>query len=80
MDNPFTSHPRAVGESYGQHMGAAWSVGFTLLAAGLACLVHGLAPWMFKTTGSRTIHRLHARLTGRKPDGAGFGDWEGAGV
>ena len=80
MDNPFTAHPHAVGESYSQHFRASWGVGLTLLAAGLACLVHGLCPALFKTTGSRTIFRLNARLTGRKPDGAGYGDWTGAGV
>ncbi|RYF92255.1 MAG: hypothetical protein EON95_12995 [Caulobacteraceae bacterium] len=80
MDNPFTAHPHAVGETYPQHFRASWGVGLTLLAAGLACLVHGLVPALFKTTGSRTIARLNARLTGRKPDGAGYGDWTGAGV
>lgn len=80
MDNPFTTHPNAVGETYPEHFRASWGVGLTLLAAGLACLVHGLMPAMFKTTGSRTIFKLNAKLTGRKPDGAGYGDWTGAGV
>lgn len=80
MENPFTAHPNAVGETYGAHMHTAWSVGFTLLGAGLACLIHGLYPPLFKTTGSQTIFRLNAKLTGRKPDGAGYGDWTGAGV
>ena len=37
-------------------------------------------PALFKTTGSSTVYRLNAKLTGRKPDGAGYGDWTGAGV
>lgn len=69
MPNPFTDHPRSVGESYSEHFRTSWGVGLTLLGAGLACLVHGLVPALFQTTGSRTIFRLNARLTGRKADG-----------
>lgn len=61
----FTRHPRSVGESYGQHMGVAWSFGFTLIGAGLACLVHGLLPFAFERTGSRTVRALNERLTNR---------------
>lgn len=62
MLKPFTRHPESVGETYGQHMGVAWSFGFTLIGAGLACLVHGLLPFAFERTGSLTIRRLHERL------------------
>ena len=31
----FTRHPRSVGESYGEHMGMAWSFGFTLIGDGV---------------------------------------------
>jgi hypothetical protein len=61
----FTRHPRSVGESYGQHMGVAWRFGFTLIGAGLACLVHGLLPFAFERTGSRTVRALNERLTNR---------------
>lgn len=80
MSNPFTDHPHSVNETYAEHMGVAWGVGGQLFAASLACFVHGLFPFLFKTTGSRAIVRLYGRVTGRKPDGAGFGDWSGAGV
>ncbi|MFZ4607051.1 MAG: DUF6356 family protein [Caulobacter sp.] len=78
--NPFTQHPHAVGESYRQHLGVATSFGFTMILAGLASVIHGLCPWLFRTTGSRTVKRLYNRLTGRGPAEAGYGDWEGAGV
>ena len=78
--NPFTRHPHAVGESYRQHLGVATSFGFTMILAGLASVIHGLCPWLFQTTGSRTVKRLYNRLTGRGPAEAGYGDWEGAGV
>ena len=65
MFKPFTSHPEAVGETYGEHMGMAWSFGFTLIGAGLACLVHGLVPFAFERTGSNTVRHLHERLSRR---------------
>lgn len=58
----FTEHPAAVGESYFQHMGMAFGFGFRMLGGGLACLMHGLFPFLFTTTGSRTITLLHERM------------------
>lgn len=59
----FTDHPAAVGETYGQHMGFAMGVGGRMVLAGLACMMHGLFPFLFERTGSRTILALHARVT-----------------
>jgi len=66
MLKPFTRHPEAVGETYGQHMGMAWSFGFTLVGAGLACLIHGLLPFAFEHTGSTMVRRLNERLSRRR--------------
>jgi hypothetical protein len=63
--NLFTKHPHEVGESYGHHMVHAGSTGLTLIGAGLACLVHGLFPFLFVNTGSNTIRRLHGGITRR---------------
>ena len=76
----FTEHPHAVGETYGKHLRVATGFGFTMIVGGLASVIHGLCPWMFQTTGSRTIKKLYNRLTGRGAAEAGYGDWEGAGV
>jgi hypothetical protein len=65
MLKPFTSHPESVGETYGEHMGVAWSFGFTLIGAGLACVIHGILPFAFERTGSNTVRRLHERLSRR---------------
>ena len=62
MKQLFTDHPAAVGESYSEHMGTAWSFAGPMLLAGLACAVHGVLPFLFHTTGSRTIARLHDRM------------------
>lgn len=58
----FTEHPESVGETYLEHMGQATFFGTRMIAAGLACLVHGLLPFFFTTTGSRTIALLHERM------------------
>ncbi|QQS11999.1 MAG: hypothetical protein IPK81_21125 [Rhodospirillales bacterium] len=55
----FTAHPRAVGETYAQHLGMASGFGLRMIAGGVACLLHGLLPFLFTTTGSRAIRALH---------------------
>ena len=62
MLKPFTQHPQTVGESYFGHMRAAWGFAATLAAAALACLLHGLFPFAFQTSGSRRIRDLHERM------------------
>ncbi len=58
----FTEHPRAVGETYLEHMGMAGGFGARMILGGLACLVHGLLPFLFTKTGSRAITELHGRM------------------
>jgi len=62
LKRPFTEHPDSVGESYLEHLGTASVFGVRLLIAGLACLVHGLLPFLFEKTSSRTIAKLHHRM------------------
>ncbi len=68
MANPFTDHPHAVGESYGEHARFAAGVGFRMIGGGLACLVHAVLPFLFVTTGSRAIRGLHDTIS--SPRGA----------
>lgn len=58
----FTEHPRSVGETYLEHMGMAGGFGARMILGGLACLVHGLLPFLFTKTGSRAITELHGRM------------------
>jgi hypothetical protein len=58
----FTEHPAAVGETYVEHLGVASGFGTRMILGGLACLAHGLLPFLFTTTGSRTITALHERM------------------
>ena len=55
-------HPTTVGETYWQHMGMAFSFAGAMIAAGFACLLHGIFPFLFVKTGSQTITDLHDRM------------------
>ncbi|QDH36291.1 hypothetical protein E2E27_17265 [Porphyrobacter sp. YT40] len=66
----FTDHPRAIGETYGQHARTALSFGWRMMVGGLACMVHALVPGLFVKTASRTVVQLDAEMRGRKPTAA----------
>ena len=70
--NPFTNHPREVSESYGHHFVNASAFGLRMLAGGVAVLIHAIFPFLFVNTGSRTMDKLHKRMT-RRADKA---NWE----
>lgn len=63
LTDAFTRHPAAVGETYGEHMAFATGVGGRMILAGLACLMHGVFPFLFERTGSRAILSLHRQVT-----------------
>jgi Family of unknown function (DUF6356) len=58
----FTEHPETVGETYIEHLQVAAGFSFQMICGGLACLVHGVFPFLFTTTGSSVIRRLHEQL------------------
>jgi hypothetical protein len=60
--NLFTDHPASVGETYGEHLAAAGGFGLRMILGGIACLLHGLLPFLFTRTGSSTIALLHERM------------------
>ncbi|MBS0579818.1 MAG: hypothetical protein JSR36_11230 [Proteobacteria bacterium] len=62
LTSHFTAHPQSVGETYTEHLGRATSFGLRMVFAGLACLVHGLLPFLFVRTGSRAIAELNDRM------------------
>ena len=62
----FNEHPESVGESYWQHLMAAATFGLRMVAGGLACLVHGLLPFLFERTGSNCVADLHQRMVARQ--------------
>jgi hypothetical protein len=60
--NPFTAHPRDVGESYLEHGLFACRYGAKMTAGGIAAFIHGLFPFLFQKTGSRITRELNATL------------------
>lgn len=58
----FSEHPASVNETYSEHMAVATSFGWRMIFSGLACLIHGILPFMFVTTGSRMIDQLHDEM------------------
>ena len=62
LSRAFTDHPASVGESYGEHLGRAACFGTRMVFAGLACLIHGVFPFLFVRTGSRAISELNDRM------------------
>jgi hypothetical protein len=71
MRNPFTTHPRAAGETYLEHGRFACRYGAKMALGGLAAVVHGVMPFLFETTGSRITRELHASLEESRARAAG---------
>ena len=61
----FLSHPRAVGESYGEHATTAARFGFTMIVGGAACVVHAIVPVLFVRTASDAVKRLYGQMLAR---------------
>ena len=59
---PLTDHLDSVGETYFQHMRVACGCGMRMVAGGIACLLHGLLPFLFTTAGTDQIRYLHRRM------------------
>lgn len=64
-DNLFTRHPNEIGESYSEHLGTAAGFGATMLIGGLCVMIHAVFPFLFVNTGSRTMDKLHRKMTKR---------------
>ncbi len=62
----FSEHPASVGESYFGHLLQASSFGLRMMFAGLACVLHGLLPFLFVSTGSDAIRSLNEELSSRR--------------
>lgn len=58
----FTEHPASVDETYAEHLVMASSFGLRMMLGGIACMIHGLLPFLFVKTGSQQIGTLHERM------------------
>ena len=68
IDRIFLSHPRSVGESYGEHAATAMRFGATMVVGGVACMVHAVLPTLFTRTASNTVKTLYGRMKSRQPN------------
>ena len=71
MRNPFTAHPREVGETYLSHGLFACRYGAKMTLGGVAAFLHGLFPFLFRTTSSRITRELNASLEETRARAAG---------
>lgn len=58
----FQEHPESVGETYGQHFQSAFGFGTAMVVGGVKCLIHGVLPPLFTTSGSDVVRVLHRRM------------------
>lgn len=70
MSRPFTDHPASVGESYAEHLGVAARFGGRMIAGGVAAVLHGIFPFLFTTTASRTVAALNAEMVAKRAEKA----------
>ena len=69
MQNPmnlFTDHPKAVNETYLEHMHMSGSFGVWLLLAALCAFFHALFPFLFEKTASGIIKNLYGRMVSNR--------------
>ena len=52
------AHLREAGETYGEHLACAFTVGLMAVGAGLACVIHALVPALCRQTCSATVREL----------------------
>jgi hypothetical protein len=63
----FTAHPQAVGETYVEHGATAIRFGLTMIAGGIACLVHAVVPALYANSASERVKRLYSQMRARQP-------------
>ena len=62
LNRLFFDHPHSLGMSWGSHGAGALKVGFQLIGAGCAAIIHGLIPGLFGETASRTVTRVYEHI------------------
>lgn len=70
LERLFLAHPRNVGETYLQHGRVAARFGGTMIAGGMAGLIHAVVPGLFTHAASIRVARLNSlmRARDRGPD------------
>ena len=74
-DRLFLEHPRSLGMSWAGHGVGAVAIGVTLVAAGVACLVHAIVPGWFTQTAGKTVTGMYEHMMRRKAGAANPENW-----
>ncbi|MEA3078630.1 MAG: hypothetical protein QOF05_38 [Sphingomonadales bacterium] len=72
------AHLAEAGETYFDHLRFAAGVGLMLVAAGLACIIHGLLPGLCTKTASRTVDELKRLFAERDAFASALAESSGA--
>ena len=54
----WVQHPRAVGQTYWQHLYFAMKMGIVLMMLGMVALIHSIFPFVFHHTVSNRLYRM----------------------
>ena len=66
MTNIFTEHPQKVGETYLQHMMAAWRYSLTIILLMVVSLIHSILPFLFTKTASCVVQEMAEHMKERE--------------
>ncbi len=58
----FCEHPGTANETYFEHLLFACGFGLRMIFGGLACIIHGIFPFLCVWTGSQSVCDLHEQL------------------
>ena len=64
--NFLAAHIVAIGKTHGQNFLNAGYYFVMLLTAAICALIHAVLPFLFESTSSRIILKLHGKMTARK--------------
>jgi hypothetical protein len=64
----FLEHPRSLGMTWAGHGSGAFKVGFQLIGAGVAAIIHGVVPGIFGETASGTVTRVYEHIQKTRGD------------
>jgi len=62
LNKLFLDHPHSLGMSWGSHGAGALKVGFQLIGAGCAAIIHALIPGVFGETASGVVTRVYEHI------------------
>ncbi|HEV2594251.1 MAG TPA: DUF6356 family protein [Sphingomicrobium sp.] len=74
-DRLFFEHPRSLGMTWAVHGVGALAIGFRLVGAGLACLVHAIVPGVFTQTAGKTVSHMYDHMARRKAGATNPENW-----